>query len=226
MWDFSALAEVGILHGHAGAVLNLDFDDHGERLASASNGADGRDNVARIWDGSLDTTPESRRERAVYMDAHRHVLNAIRDSGLRLDTAKQWLTGWQPQTDWARQVRAIALEHFDDFATRPAYFIENAWRVVAVAGRSAEDYEQALHWAQVAARNAPENGRALATRGAAEYRCGQLDAAAQTLQAAIELDVEYVPTHAFLAMTQAALGAPDLARAELQEVHRLYDAAM
>jgi WD40 repeat protein len=221
VWDVSAMAEVGILHGHAGTVMDLDFDDHGERLASACVGAQGRDNVARIWDASLDTTPEARRERAVYMDAHRHVLNAIRDSGLRLDTAKQRLTDWQPQTDWARQVRAIALEHFDDFATRPVYFMENAWRVVAVAGRSAEEYEQALHWAQVAARNAPEDGRALAIRGAAEYRCGELEAAAQTLKAATELDAEYVPTHAFLAMAQAALGEAGLARAELERARRL-----
>ncbi len=50
LWDVESLAAVAVLHDHAGPVLDLAFDPAGERLASASGGVLGRDNVARIWD--------------------------------------------------------------------------------------------------------------------------------------------------------------------------------
>jgi len=142
------------------------------------------------------------------------------------------LLDWDPQTDWARQVRDLALARFAGFVMRPDYFGNNAWRVVAVPGRSPDEYDQARHWAQVAARIAPEDSHALGIRGAAEYRCGDFAAALQTLALAKELWLEAAPapdessaaTQAFLAMTHAALGGHEAAYSELDEARRQFNA--
>lgn len=232
LWDVESLAAVAVLHDHAGPVLDLAFDPAGERLASASGGVLGRDNVARIWDaGDGYADPAVRRARALFMDAHDCVTKTVRDSALRLDTAMRRLLDWDPQTDWARQVRDLALARFAGFVMRPDYFGNNAWRVVAVPGRSPDEYDQARHWAQVAARIAPEDYVSLGTRGAAEYRCGDLAAALQTLTLAQELWLETAPTPnessvatwAFMAMTHAARGALAEACSELNEAWRHFD---
>ena len=225
LWDTTSRVAVAVLHGHAGRPRDLAFDARGVRLASASMGTLGSDNVVRIWDVVEGApAPAARRERILFMDAHRRVLNAIRDSALRLDTAMSSLQEWQPQTDWSDQVRALALERFDAFATRPEYFIENAWRFVAMPDHAPDKYDQALHWAQVAARTAPENVQALTVRGAAEYRCGRFEEAVKTLEAAKELDAAFPLARAFLSMTWAALGSSDAARLELDKARCLYDA--
>ncbi len=233
LWDIELLAAVAVLHGHAGPVHDLAFDPAGERLASVSSGALGRDNVARIWDaGDGYADPAARRERTLVMDAHDCVSKTVRDSALRLDTAMRRLLDWDPQTDWAGQVRGLALERFEGFVMRPDYFGNNAWRVVAVPGRSPGEYDQARHWAQAATHISPEDYVSLGIRGAAEYRCGDLEAALQTLTLAQELWLETAPapnessvaTWAFMAMTHAARGALAEACSELNEVRRHFDA--
>jgi serine/threonine protein kinase len=50
LWDTESLAEVATLRGHAGLVRDLAFDAQGDRLASASFGFEGTDNVVRLWE--------------------------------------------------------------------------------------------------------------------------------------------------------------------------------
>ncbi len=212
-----------MLHDHAGPVADLAFDPRGQQLASASGGALGSDNVVRLWNATREVGSEFQRNRALYTEARRRVLNVVRDSGLRLATAHERLDNWAPRSEWGRQVHQLALTQFNDFITRPGYFWENAWRVISQTGLSAEEYNLALHWANRAAHIAPETAQAIGARGAAEYRCGHLHEALQSLAMAKAIDGSFIPPRAFLAMAHVACRNPAKAERELAEIRMLQE---
>jgi WD40 repeat protein len=61
IWDLDVMREVTSFHEHVGTVSALAFDPTGHRLASASGGMEGTDNVVRLWEDTFDPDLLARR---------------------------------------------------------------------------------------------------------------------------------------------------------------------
>jgi eukaryotic-like serine/threonine-protein kinase len=105
----------------------------------------------------------------------------------------------------------------------PALECNNAgFALVRDPGRPAQDYRRGLLLAEAACRREPSNGAYLNTLGVAQYRCGQIALALQTLTRSDASNGGKEPSDlAFLSMAHQSQGRPAEARALLA---RLRDA--
>ena len=221
IWDLATQVEVATLFGHKGSVRGLAFDANGERLASASAGSLGSDNVVWLWEA---VAPQRVRqyagERAVYSRAYREVHQAVRINLPSLQKAEERLADLRSRSPWLQRVHEVAARHFVDFASRPAWLNAGAWDVVSRENLPAEQYEQALRWAQRAWTIAPWDGQVLNTLGIALYRCGRYEEAVEALKNAGELNNWHPVDHAFLAVAYHRLGDSTAAREELERARQ------
>jgi tetratricopeptide (TPR) repeat protein len=129
--------------------------------------------------------------------------------------------------DAVRQQALVLAEHHreDPYQLRVA-----AWTVVRRPGAAAQEYRQALRWAEAACRLEPAQadplpGPFFTTLGVAEYRAGQYQQALATLMRADQLNAshgESIPADlAFLAMARHQLGQKEQSRANLQQLRQL-----
>jgi hypothetical protein len=118
-------------------------------------------------------------------------------------------------------VRAQALAMAGWFEDRAVRFQEASWAVVSRPGAAAEQYRQALRWAEIACRLKPKPGEFpggpgpgdmnLSTLGAAQYRVGRYKEAVETLSRGLVT----AEGRAFLAMAHHRLGNKAKAQALL-----------
>ncbi|MFQ5425201.1 MAG: hypothetical protein ACE5F9_14645, partial [Phycisphaerae bacterium] len=219
LWDYETGVEVAALRGQAGAVTDLAFDTSGRRLASASNGFQGSDNVAWLWE-TWDSPGDDRRarllsERARLRRAQHEVWGVFRTAIDSPDEARRRIEESDSLPD---DVRATALRRFEAFLPYPEWFHLRIEGIVTDPGRDSEEYEQALSWAELAARLAPESGKYQGDIAALQYRLGRYDAAIETLDRSMAVQTYLQPAAlAVAAMAHHALGRADEASQSLTE---------
>ena len=124
LWDLDLSVEVAKLRGHSGHVRDLAFDGAGARLASASGGFRGTDNVGRLWETELN--PATRLRRARIMRAHGEVLRVCRSSVKSPDEAKRRI---EEDLSLPESIRKEALDRFENLLPLrfdPAYLARQA----------------------------------------------------------------------------------------------------
>ena len=163
LWNLDALVEVGILHGPVGAIADLAFDPRGERLAAASAGSFGSDNVVWLFETSM--PPELRCRTGKNMWASREVRELVRGATGTLDEVCASLPMFAERFGWPDGVLEAAEEHFDTFVSRPDWLYNSARLVADDPDAGPTEREQARHWAQLGLTIAPwdEEAQALLT---------------------------------------------------------------
>ena len=230
IWDLDTKVEVATLRGQAGAVRDLAFDSSGVRLASASGGMHGSDNVARLWEAfEEDVTVEElarlRRDRAIAKRAQDEVWEVFQGPVASPDDAKKRIA--DPNNHLPQQVREFAIEHFEQLLPGPHWLVLRAESAMCKAGLPREKYKQAMVWARAVSEMAPESGMYLNAVGALQYRLGQYNPvlykeALETLRQSNELNDGHDPVDwALLAMAYHHLGDMDEAATALEHARRL-----
>jgi eukaryotic-like serine/threonine-protein kinase len=131
----------------------------------------------------------------------------------------------QRQTTIREAVRQQALRVAGHYVENPLDLNKSSWDAVRRPGKKASSYAQALRFAEVACRLAPEERAYQATLGAAQYRSDRFRDALQTLTHcdvadASRPDGPRPAVLAFLAMTQYRLGNQADARATLERLRK------
>lgn len=226
IWDTGSGAEMLTLRGQLGAARSLAFDPTGSRLAGASCGFEGSDNVVRLWES--DQHPD------------RAVRRAGINAGLQIATNLIPVAG--SEADGINEIRA--LDDLDDLERAAAHhaFIRlwrappfalstrtrttRAWRLAASPGRSRSEYDLALRLAEELHAALGNWAAVLGTLGAAQYRVECYAQAQATLEAAVaagrsEWGRPNAADMAFLAMTRHQRRQRTEAMETLQECCRL-----
>jgi len=118
------------------------------------------------------------------------------------------------------EVRQEALAVAERWQEDPRPLHAASWAVVRQASAAADQYRQALQWADAACQLEPANGRFATTRGGVQYRVGQYPEALQTLLRAEQLQPGLPATLAFLALTQYRLGQSQQAQATFTRLQK------
>ncbi len=216
VWDLRDGREVLTLRDQFGGVNALAMDRDGLRLASASGGYQGTDNVARLWESEWQ--PGSRHERAITRQAQRAVWTAC-ESEASPAAAREFIEN--SARGLAPEARAFALERFDRLSHHPLWFHNRMWSIAKEPALPAEEYRRAAAWMEYASRLAPENDRLLMALGLLRFRLHHYDEALATAQAALLVSTASRPASASLAaMAHQELGHADEASAALKEAER------
>jgi hypothetical protein len=122
-----------------------------------------------------------------------------------------------------RQTSLTLAEHWPE---DPDAFNNASWQIVRVPGATAEQYAQALRYAEAACRMEPENGNSLNTLGIAQYRAGRYQEALATLTRSDQIHSKVgkgsQPADlAFLAMAQHHLGQNAQARSTFARLRQV-----
>jgi WD40 repeat protein/serine/threonine protein kinase len=140
---------------------------------------------------------------------------------LRLLLKKKVLDQINRDASLRPETKALALELATGHLENPGALNQAAWTLVRFARRSSEDYRQGLAYAEEAVRLNPNDHQMLDTLGAAQYRSGQYQKAAETLER-MTRDKQAAPEDlAFLAMAQHRLGKTKQALTNLQRLREL-----
>ncbi len=151
IWDVSAQVQVATLRAGAGGTVDVAFGPDGERLATASAGEMGEDNVVWLWE--TEVSPGIRRERAIRYRARSEIMKLVRD-GLRLDDVPNRIRRGQHLPD---DVRGVALDEFYESIWHPGYFLDSVAKVLDDPAASEQNLHDAMVWTQHAINMAPEN---------------------------------------------------------------------
>lgn len=123
----------------------------------------------------------------------------------------------------------MALALAQDFPESAEGLNRAAWDVVRKPDASADQYREALGWAELASRLAPDNNDILNTLGVARYRAGRYAEALATLERSDRLHQERHRRRSpedvvFLAMARHQLGRHAEARDELARLREMLQA--
>ena len=224
VWDVDTGTEVATLHGHAGGVSCLAVDGAGMRLASASRGFEGLDNVARLWEAPREESelPATLlRDRATMHRAHTEVRRLLRTAVATPEAARAELAR---RNDLPDDVRKAALDNFELFALPPESLDMRAWPVAVSPDRSENEYARALAWAEMASRLSGDDGEFLTAVGLLRYRLKRYDEALPALTRAGSMLSQRQPSAlAGAALTLHTLGRTDEARAFLDRAEKLLE---
>jgi WD40 repeat protein len=212
LWDAVTGEEVFTLRGHVSGVLGVAFSPDGMQIASASI-----DMTIKIWESARPSRDVLRRREVVALVAtlfKRFPLQAEVIEHLRADATL------------AGPVREAALEVAASQREEPNRLYTASWEIIVSPDRSAQDYDRALRYAEVANRLVPDSGTFMKGLGVAQYRKAKYAEAVENLTRSDRVLAPRVggsvPANlAFTAMAHHRLGH----RAEAREaLSRLRDA--
>jgi WD40 repeat protein/serine/threonine protein kinase len=164
VWEAETGQELLVFPGEVGALA---FSPDGRRLASARG-----DGTVKVWE-ALSLPPEWCVQREALALLGPLFTRLVRKEDVRRQVLRA--PGVGPA------VLDAALAHIDGYRPNPRHLVRASWPVVSRPGGSAGAYRRALLQAGEAARLAADNGDALSTLAAAQYRTGQYRAALDTL---------------------------------------------
>jgi WD40 repeat protein len=228
VWDAASGQELLALKVPGQPVRCVAFSRDGKRLAAGVGpwGRVGGDRwlpvqTVHIWD-ARPVTEEVRLEREAASCYH-----CLAETLLLKAEIAERIRRDRSISEAARQQALFLAEHYRD---DPYQLREASWAVVHRPGAAAEDYRQALRWAEAASRLEPAQDKPLpgpfiTTLGVAQYRAGQYQQALATLIRADKLNAshgESIPADlAFLAMARHRLGQKEQALADLRQLRQL-----
>ena len=237
IWDYRECVELATLRGQLGVVNSLAFDRKGHRLASASAGQEGADNVVYLWE-----RPDSQerrklaRTRSIARQAQ-YVVWRLAHEVAEPGDVRKWIEN--KRIALPESVRRFALEHFPELECDV-----NWYRLAGVPGAIETNMpharrEQRLKWLQAAHERAPEHRLIWVLIAATYYQLGREehdpDAARRDYEkalAALRIDGkqpdcfidQLVGAHATAALLYQALGKTERARQHLRKMESLLEA--
>ncbi len=207
VWDVASGSELRALKARA---VRVAFSSDGGRLLAVSGGA-----AVMVWDGRP-LTPEAEAEREAL-----GLLDFLFEKLLWRDDVAEAVRGHKAI---AEEVRRKALALAQEYPEDEQRFHAAALAIGSRKDAPAERVRERLRLAEAACRLAPDYPPYLATLGAARYRAGQYQEAAEALARAQHARPrsEVRPAdHAFLAMSLHQLGQKEKARAALAQLRKL-----
>lgn len=215
LWDLDTGVEVAALRGHKGSVRALAFDLQGERLASASAGNYGTDNVVRLWETTSAREAEqagwaaeranARRAQAEVRDIFRNRLPAtVQEARRQIDALARV----------PNEVKAVAHASLPEVIGAPAHVYQPAVTLLEDDAEAAADpsgwkqrLADALNWTELAVEIAPRDPRCHIVHGALLLRLERPAEALESLETARSLGKpDYTAMYALLALAHADLG--------------------
>jgi WD40 repeat protein/tRNA A-37 threonylcarbamoyl transferase component Bud32 len=153
IWDTASGMEMATLRAQVGAARYLAVDSTGNRLAAASAGLFGADNVA--WLFEAEESALEARERGIVAGAQDAVIEVLTSRApANPDVAKSMISD---DASLPEDVRCLALANFNCFIPHPFWIHARAEAATETPSLSAAQMENGLAWAELAAQLAPEN---------------------------------------------------------------------
>jgi hypothetical protein len=128
----------------------------------------------------------------------------------------------RPAADAEVQAACVKLAGTWPESASAGEFNSAAWELVAAPAQADANYQRGLRLARAACRLRPESAPILNTLGVAQYRCGLLAEALETLKRSNDLHKDRQPADlAFIALAQHRLGQAENARDTLRRLRGL-----
>ena len=175
IWDYVERVELASLRGPVSSINHLAFDSRGRRLASASAGVCGAENVVFLWE-TLGRQERARlaRLRSRARRAQEMVWQLLREATGGPEEVRARLEHGEVQLP--DDLRDFALEHFSELECDVNWYWLAGMTGTADPNMPREERLQRLEWLEAAHRRAPEHRQGWPLLAATYYHLGRAEA--------------------------------------------------
>ncbi|MCG8407734.1 MAG: protein kinase [Phycisphaerales bacterium] len=214
--------EAFTLRGLSGPVTDLAFDSSGKRLAAASGGFHGDDNVVWLWETAPSADEKARlgKVRSLAMRAKAEVWQVFANEPVEsIAAAKAKLIYDQRLPE---DVRAFVEDRFEDLLPHPLWFYMYAESAIQSSDKPVKSYYQALNWIQAAVEMAPQNELFRRASAILQHRIGKHELALAELKKSKSLGHDVNPADwALLSLIHHAQGRASESKQALSKMNKL-----